>query len=70
MIPVNVRLPKSLITPIDTWVKEGRFASRSDAIKTMIAFYEEKEKTRRFGAMLIERSHEARNKPDILVPLD
>lgn len=70
MIPVNVRVPNELIKPIDRWVKEGRFASRSDAIKTIIAFYEEREKTREFARMLSQRSKEARENPKDLIPLD
>ena len=69
MIPVNVRLPEYLVKPIDEWVCEGRFASRSDAIKMMIAFYEEKEKTRQFAGMLMARSREARENPEILIAL-
>ena len=70
MISVNVRLPEKLIEPIDGWVSEGRFSSRSDAIKTMIAFYEEKEKTMNFASMLTQRSRQARENPDILKPLE
>ena len=69
MIPVNVRLPAKLIEPIDKWVDDGRFASRSDAIKTMIRFYEERERTAQFLQMLDKRGREARRDPDELVPL-
>jgi len=70
MIPVNVRLPEALVKPIDNWINEGRFSSRSEAIKSMIAFYEEREKTRQFAEMLLARSREAKENPDDLVPLD
>jgi Arc/MetJ-type ribon-helix-helix transcriptional regulator len=70
MISVNVRVPEELIKSLDSWVDEGRFASRSDAVKTILAFYKEREKTRSFLALLDKRSREARENPDILVPLD
>ena len=70
MISVNVRVPERLVESIDASVKQGVFASRSDAIKTMIAFYEEREKTRAFYTMLVERSEEARKHPEKLVRLE
>ncbi len=70
MISVNVRVPEGLVKPIDAWVKQGKFASRSDAIKSMIAFYEEREKTRQFLAMLDEESEFAEKHPEKLIPLD
>ena len=70
MIPVNVRLPEKLIEPIDDWVKQGRFASRSDAIKSMVFFFEERERTRDFLGMLDERSREARENPEDLIDID
>jgi len=63
-------MPEKLVKEIDKWVAEGRFKSRSDAIKTIVALYEERERTREFYKMLVERSREAREKPDILVPLE
>ena len=65
-----MRMPEKLVKEIDKWVAEGRFKSRSDAIKTIVALYEERERTREFYKMLVERSREAREKPDILVPLE
>jgi len=70
MVQVQLRVPGETVKEIDRWVAEGRFKSRSDAIKTIIAFYEEREKTRKFYKMLVERSEEAREKPEILVPLE
>ncbi|MHA1363560.1 MAG: ribbon-helix-helix domain-containing protein [Candidatus Freyarchaeota archaeon] len=58
------------IQRIDQWVKEGRFKDRSEAIRTIIALYEEKEKTREFYEMLTKRSKEAKEKPDILIPFE
>lgn len=63
-------MPEKLVKEIDRWVAEGRFKSRSDAIKTIVALYEERERTREFYKMLVERSKEAREKPEILVPLE
>jgi len=67
---VQVRMPERLVREIDRWVAEGRFKSRSDAIKTIVAMYEERERTREFYKMLVERSREARERPEILVPLE
>jgi Arc/MetJ-type ribon-helix-helix transcriptional regulator len=63
-------MPEKLIKEVDRWVAEGRFKSRSDAIKTIVALYEEKEKTREFYKMLNERSREAEERPDTLIPLE
>ena len=70
MTQVQLRLPRKTIEEIDRWVEEGRFKSRSDAIKTILSLYEEREKTREFLAMLKTRSEEAEEHPDILVPLE
>lgn len=67
---VQLRLPQKIIEEIDQWVKEGKFKSRSDAIKTIISLYEEREKTRRFLAMLKIRSEEADKHPETLIPLE
>ena len=70
MTQVQVRMPGKLVEEIDRWVSEGRFKSRSDAIKTIIALYEEKERTREFYKMLTERGKEAEEKPETLIPLE
>jgi Arc/MetJ-type ribon-helix-helix transcriptional regulator len=67
---VQVRMPEKLIEEVDRWVAEGRFKSRSDAIKTIVALYEEKEKTREFYKMLNERSREAEERPDTFIPIE
>jgi Arc/MetJ-type ribon-helix-helix transcriptional regulator len=64
---VQLRLSQKTLQEIDRWVAEGRFKSRSDAIKTIISFYEEREKTRKFYDMLLKRSEEARRHPESLV---
>ena len=70
MIQVQVRVPEKMIEMVDTWVKEGRFTSRSDAIRTIVGHYEEREKTRNFYEMLTKRSREAREHPNELIPLE
>jgi len=70
LVQVQVRIPEKLVEEIDRWVAEGRFRSRSDAIKTIIALYSERERTRRFYEMLVERSREAEEKPEVLVKLE
>ena len=67
---VQLRLPKKTIEEIDQWVKEGRFKSRSDAIRSIISLYEERERTREFLAMLNARSEEAEERPETLIPLE
>jgi len=67
---VQLRLPQKTLEEIDRWVAEGRFKNRSDAIKTMISFYEEREKTREFFKMLVTRSEEAKKSPETLIPLE
>ena len=70
MTQVQLRLPQKTIEEIDQWVKEGRFKSRSDAIKTIISLYEERERTREFLAMLKIRSEEAEEHSETLIPLE
>ena len=70
MAQVQLRLPEKMIEEIDAWVAEGRFKSRSDAIKSIITLYEEREKTRKFYTMLLKRNEEAKKHPEILVPLE
>jgi len=48
LVQVQVRIPDKLMEEINKWVAEGRFKSRSDAIKTIVALYHERERTRRF----------------------
>ena len=70
MAQVQLRLPQKMLEEIDKWVTEGRFKSRSDAIKTIISFYQEREKTREFYKMLLKRSEEAKKHPEALIPLE
>ena len=65
-----MRLPQKMIEEIDKWIEEGRFKSRSDAIKTIISLFEEREKTREFLAMLNARNEEAEEHPETLIPLE
>ena len=70
MPQVQLRLPQKTLEEIDKWVAEGMFKSRSDAIRTVISLYEEREKTREFFKMLVSRSEEARKHPEVLIPLE
>lgn len=70
MVQVQVRMPEKSVREIDKWIAEGRFASRSDAIKTIVAIHQELQHTREFYKLLVERSKEAKEKPEILLPLE
>jgi len=70
MPQVQLRVPEKTVKELDQWVEEGRFRSRSDAVKTIIALYEERVKTMEFFRMLMKRSKEAGENPQILIPLD
>lgn len=70
MVQVQLRVPEKLVEDVDKWVNEGKFKSRSDAIKTILAMYEERERTRSFYKMLVERSSEARKGQEFLIPLE
>jgi Arc/MetJ-type ribon-helix-helix transcriptional regulator len=70
MAQVQLRLPEKTLEQIDCWVSEGKFKSRSDAIKTIISLFEEREKTREFFQMLQKRSQQAKEHPETLVPLE
>jgi Arc/MetJ-type ribon-helix-helix transcriptional regulator len=50
---VQLRLSDKTLKEIDRWVAEGKFKSRSDAIKSIISLYEEREKTREFYKLLL-----------------
>ena len=67
---VQLRLPQKTIEEIDKWVAEGRFKNRSDAIKSVITLYQEREKTCAFFNMLLKRSEEAKQRPESLVSLE
>ena len=69
-VQVQVRVPKKVVQEIDRWIEEGRFANRSEAIKTVLTLYEEREKTRDFYRKLLKRSGQAKKKPDSLIPLE
>jgi Arc/MetJ-type ribon-helix-helix transcriptional regulator len=70
MVQVQLRVPEQTVKEIDEWVEDGKFRSRSDAVKTIIALYEERVKTMEFFRMLMKRSKEAEERPEILIPLD
>ena len=66
---VQVRIPEELVQEMDRWIAEGRFSSRSEAVKTIVTLYNEREKTRRFYEMLSKESDRARKHPESLIPL-
>jgi len=70
MVQVQLRLSDGTVKHIDEWVREGRFKSRSEAIKVIINFYEERERTRDFLSLLMARSKEAEEHPENFVPLE
>jgi Arc/MetJ-type ribon-helix-helix transcriptional regulator len=70
MAQVQLRLSRETLEKLDRWVSEGKFKSRSDAVKTIISFYEERERTREFLKMLMKRSEEARKHPESLASLE
>jgi Arc/MetJ-type ribon-helix-helix transcriptional regulator len=67
---VQLRLSEKTLEEIDRWISEGRFKSRSDAIRTIISFYEERERTFGFLKMIMKRSEEAKKHPESLIPLE
>lgn len=69
-VQVQVRVPKKVVQEIDRWIEEGRFANRSEAVKIVLALYEERERTREFYRTLVNRSEQAKKKPDSLIPLE
>ena len=66
---VQVRIPEELVGEIDQWISEGRFTSRSEAVKTIVTLYTERERTRKFYEMLSKESEDARKRPESLVAL-
>jgi len=70
MKSVQVRMPDETVEQIDRWVSEGKFKSRSEAVKMIVSAYQERERTREFYKMLVERSKEAKEKPQDLIPLE
>ena len=69
-VQVQVRVPKKVVQEIDRWIAEGRFANRSEAIKTVLSLYEDRERTREFYGKLLNRSTQAKKKPYSLIPLE
>jgi Arc/MetJ-type ribon-helix-helix transcriptional regulator len=67
---VQLRLPQKTLEEIDNWVAEGRFKNRSDAIKSIINYYQEREKTCDFFNLLLKRSEDAKHHPESLIPIE
>jgi Arc/MetJ-type ribon-helix-helix transcriptional regulator len=66
---VQIRLAEKIVNKIDRMAKEKGFKSRSDAVRAIISYYEEREKTQEFFKMLVSRSQEARKHPEMRIPL-
>jgi Arc/MetJ-type ribon-helix-helix transcriptional regulator len=66
---VQLRLPQKTLKEIDGWVAEGRFKNRSEATKSIITYYQEREKTCNFFYTLLKRSEEAKQHPEPLIPI-
>lgn len=69
-VQVQIRLPREMVREIDQMVREGKFMSRSEAIKTVLAIHQEKKRVREFYEMLVTRSKEAKKMSHRLVPLE
>ena len=70
MAQVQLRLSQKTLEELDRWIAEGRFKNRSDAIRTILNYYQEREKTREFYKLLLKRSEEAKKHPEALIPLE
>ncbi len=69
-IPVQLRLPQQTVKGIDEDVRNGRFKSRSDAIRYILQWFEERENTLRIMGKLEKISAEAKKNPEKWVRLD
>jgi Arc/MetJ-type ribon-helix-helix transcriptional regulator len=69
-LTVQIRIPEELVKEIDRWISEGRFASRSVAVRTIVVMHRERERTREFYEVLQKRSDQITEDPSILVPVD
>lgn len=69
-LQVQLRLPEEMVREIDEWVDAGRFKSRSDAIRVILELYRDRERTIGFYRTLLERSTEAKERSEILIPLE
>ena len=67
---VQLRLPENTIAQIDNWVAQGKFKSRSDAIKSIITLYQERMKTVEFYNLLLKRREESKKHPEKNIPLE
>ena len=69
MVQVQLRMSEKAVKNIDKLVDRGEFKSRSDAIKSMVEYYQEREKTMGFLKMLVKRSEDVEEKPEMLIPI-
>lgn len=63
-VSVQLRLPRQTVQEIDSDVRKGRFKSRSDAIRYILQWFEEREKTLRLIRNLEKASAEAKKHPE------
>jgi hypothetical protein len=59
-----------MVRTLDEWVEGGKFKSRSDAMRTHLFEYEDREKTREFYRLIAKRSREAHEHPGELRSLE
>ena len=69
-VQVQVRVPERVVQEIDRWISEGRFANRSEAIKTVLVLYQEMDRTRKFYQTLLRHSMDAKKNPNSLISLE
>ena len=70
MVQVQLRVSDATADFLDMLVKQGRFSSRSEAVKTMITIYEERNKTREFYEELKRRAKEMDKHPERAVDFE
>ena len=57
-VNIQVRFPQKIVEMVDEDIKGGYFSSRSDAIRTIVEFYELQNKRKEFFEMLKKREEE------------
>ena len=70
MVQVQLRIPEGMVEEVDQLVKEGKFRSRSDAIKGIVMIYMESKKTKEFFKMIKEIDEETEKHPETLISLE
>jgi Arc/MetJ-type ribon-helix-helix transcriptional regulator len=57
-VNIQIRFPQKIVEMVDEDIKGGYFSSRSDAIRTIVEFYELQNKRKEFFEMLKKREEE------------